>query len=96
MYSTASLAPVARTRAAHMVFTTALCFDPGERALLSVSADASARVTLCRKGRSGIGLSLGSLLLLVLALLVLAVAAALWLGLFERTVVLLPGSHTEL
>ena len=96
MFSTATLAPVARTRAAHMVFTTALCFDAGETALLSVSADASARVTLCRKGRLGMGLPAGSLLLLVLALLVLAVAGAYWLGLDGWAVAVLsrPGSRT--
>lgn len=86
-----------------MVFTTALCFDPGESALLSVSADASARVTLCRKGRSSVlGLPLGCLLLLVLALLALGVAAALWLGLHARAAALAdgpgptPGSRVEL
>jgi hypothetical protein len=84
-----------------MVFTTAIAFNPAETALLSVSADASARITTV-KSLSGTGLSLGSLLLLVLALLALAVAAAWWLGLDERAAALLsslgirPGSHTEL
>ena len=101
VFSTATLAPVARTRAAHMVFTTAVAFDPAETALLSVSADASARVTTVRSP-SRTGLSLGSLLLLLLALLALAVAAVWWLGLDERAAALLsslgvrPGSHTEL
>ena len=91
VFSTASLAAVARTRGAHMVFTTALAFNQAQTAMLSVSADASARITLLAKPSSGGrgALSLGSLLLLAALLLLCAVIAAWWQGLYERAVALL-------
>ena len=46
IFTAAKLAPLRRVRQAHMVFVTALTFAPDESALLTVSADASARATL--------------------------------------------------
>ena len=46
IFSAAKLTPLRRVRQAHMVFVTALVFAPDESALLTVSADASARATL--------------------------------------------------
>ena len=103
VFSTLSLAAVARTRAAHMVFTTALAFNQAETALLSVSADASGRITLLAKPAPAGRLSLASLLLLRAALLLVGVVAMAWfLGLRERAAALLgrlgvgPGRNSEL
>ena len=46
IFSAITLVPLRRVRQAHMVFVTALTFAPDESALLTVSADASARATL--------------------------------------------------
>ncbi|KAK9832796.1 hypothetical protein WJX81_001956 [Elliptochloris bilobata] len=88
------LTPLARVRAAHMVFVTALAFSGDGSALLSVSADASARVTPLPRAAGASAL---------LRLLLLLLACALVLGLMARArgLGVLPGlaggrSHTEL
>ncbi len=98
LFSAERLAPLASVRGAHMVFVTALAFSADEDALLSVSADASARATpLPRPG----GLSrLLYMLLVALAFLLCVVVGivmservrslAALLGLTSR------GGHTEL
>lgn len=97
LFSAERLAPLARARAAHMVFATAVAFAADERALLSVSADASARATPLPRGAGF------STLLRVLALLLLLLACALGLGFMARArgLTRLPGNigggdHTEL
>lgn len=82
VFSSATLALVSWTRAAHMVFATAVAFDRGHRALLSVSADASAHLTLISPPRKGV--SWVTLLLLLLLLLLLAAVAVWALGLDVR------------
>ncbi|BDA49251.1 probable prolactin regulatory element-binding protein [Coccomyxa sp. Obi] len=100
VFSSATLAPVSQTRAAHMVFATAVAFDPAERALVSVSADASAHLTPIAAQRRGISSVTLFLLLLVLLLMVVAVFWAL--GLDVRLQHALerfgnrPGKHGEL
>ena len=90
--------PLARARAAHMVFATAVAFAADERALLSVSADASARATPLPSAAGFL-----RTLLRVLALLLLLLACALGLGAMARArdLMRLPGyigggGHTEL
>ena len=100
VFSSATLAPVSQTRAAHMVFATAVAFDPADRALLSVSADASAHLMPIAAPRRGI--SSVTLFLLVLALLLVLVALFWALGLDVRLQHSLerfgirPGKHGEL
>lgn len=100
VFSSATLAPVRQTRAAHMVFATAVAFDSADRALLSVSADASAHLTPIAAPRWGI--SSVTLLLLLLTLLLVVVAAFWALGLDVRLQNALerfgirPGKHGEL
>jgi hypothetical protein len=83
-----------------MVFATAVAFDRDDRALLSVSADASAHLTLIAPRRRGI--SLATLLLLLLLFFLLALAAVWALGLDVRLQHELerfgirPGKHGEL
>lgn len=48
IFSGLKLTPLRRVRQAHMVFVTALAFAPDESALLTASADASARLTLVK------------------------------------------------
>lgn len=48
MLATGNLRPVSRVRGAHLVFVTAVTFSAESSALLSVSGDASARVTIAR------------------------------------------------
>ena len=98
LFSAERLAPLARARAAHMVFATAVAFAADETALLSVSADASARATPLPRAAG-----LAQTLLRVLALLLLLLACALGLGFMARArgLVRLPGyarggGHTEL
>ncbi len=83
-----------------MVFATAVAFDRGDSALLSVSADASAHLTpIAPRGR---GISLVTLILLLLVLLLAALAAVWALGLDVRLQQTLerfgirPGKHGEL
>ena len=79
IFSADKLTPLGSVRAGHMVFVTAVAFAPDSCALLSVSADASARSTPTR-GAAGLApTSWTSWLLLLLTLLValLAVIAQL-------------------
>jgi prolactin regulatory element-binding protein len=57
-----------RQRAAHLVFVTAVAFSPDSKAMLTVSGDASARVTLAAQERSD--LLQGFLILLILLAIV--------------------------
>ena len=78
LFSAERLAPLARVRAAHMVFVTAVAFSADEHALLSVSADASARATPLPRAAGFLTL------LRMLALLLLLLAAALGLEFMAR------------
>lgn len=100
VFSSATLAQVSQTRAAHMVFATAVAFDPADRALLSVSADASAHLTPISAPRRGV--SSVTLLLIFLTLLLMAAVVFWALGLDVRLQHALkrfgirPGKHGEL
>jgi hypothetical protein len=100
VFSTATLLPVRCMRASHMVFATAVAFDPQETALLSVSADSSAVLMLLTPQRRGPSLATVLLLLLLVAALVLL--GVWYLGLVDRLLAALerlglqPGKHTEL
>lgn len=69
-WSTDTLSRRRRERQAHMVFATAVAVPPGERALVSVSADASACVLGVgkRRKRSGSGWLVPLLVLLLAAI----------------------------
>ncbi|CAL8464126.1 g3661 [Coccomyxa elongata] len=100
VFSSATLAPVSQTRAAHMVFATAVTFDPADRALLSVSADASAHLTPITAPRRGV--SSVTLFFMFLTLLLMAAVVFWALGLDVRLQHALerfgirPGKHGEL
>lgn len=84
-WSAASLTRLRRVKQAHMVFATAVAVPPGEAALLSVSADASACVIAVQKRkRGGAKALLIPLLVLLLAVIVYYVHMARGVGLHWR------------
>lgn len=68
-----NLKAVSRQKGAHLVFVTAVAFSPQSNAVLSVSGDASARVTLAKVSSSDMRV----LLLLAIVLAILAVIVQL-------------------
>lgn len=100
--ASATLEPVQRTKAAHMVFATAVAFDVEESALLSVSADASARLTVIAPRRISLASLMCYLMLLLVVLVAAALAGAWYFGLDTRLLEVLerygvkPGKHSEL
>ena len=69
------LRPLQRVKGAHMVFTTALAFSQDERAMLTVSADASALATQVSKTPTAALPSLNLMLALIICIFAVIVAA---------------------
>eukprot|EP00884_Botryococcus_braunii_P014330 jgi/Botrbrau1/22899/Bobra.0065s0052.2 len=81
--SVSNLKAVSRQKGAHLVFVTAVTFSPQSNALLSVSGDASARVTLAKASSSDMRVWL--LLAIVLAIVAVLVQLLLHMDLGTLT-----------